>query len=100
MSAVKRNPNDNMVVAREAIIINVGARPIEYGTITVQDRKSGEFKTIPNQNNVVDGGDEGQPYAFKAFQRVNKNHPAVKENPGAFMPADEVDETVQEIYEP
>jgi hypothetical protein len=80
------------MVAREAIVVNVGARPIEYGKITVVDRKSGETKTIDNHNNIVDGGDEGIPYAFKAFQRVSKNHPAVKACPGAFIPAEEVDE--------
>lgn len=92
-----RNPNSNMMAAREAIVINVGARPIEYGTITIADRKTGEVKTIENQNQIVDAGDEGMPYAFRAFQRVSKDHPAVAACPGAFMPADEVDETVVEV---
>lgn len=100
MSTVKRNPNTNMMVAREAIVVVVGARPIEYGEITVHDRHTGEMKTVDNQNQIVDSGNEGVPYAFKAFQRVSKKHPAVSACPGAFMPADEVDETVQEIYEP
>jgi hypothetical protein len=90
-----RNRNSNTLVAREAIVVNVGARPIEYGEITVVDRKSGEAKTIPNHNQIVDEGDEGMPYAFKANQRVNKNHPAVKACPGAFIPADDVDEVDQ-----
>lgn len=97
--ATTRDPNKNMVAAREAIVVTVGARPIEYGRITITDRHSGDRKTIDNQNDIVDGGDEGIPYAFKAFQRVSKSHPAVKECPGAFMPADEVDETVQETVE-
>lgn len=80
-----------MMVAREAIVVTVGAKPIVYGEITVTDNKSGERKTIPNHNEIVDEGDEGIPYAFKANQRVRNDHPAVKANPGAFIPADEVD---------
>ena len=94
-----RDPNKNIVVARETIVINVGGRPIQYGQITVADRRTNEMKTIDNHNQILDDGDEGIPYVFKAFQRVNKNHPAVKACPGAFMPADEVDETVQETVE-
>ena len=82
----------NLVVAREAIVINVGARPIEYGQIDVRNRRTGEMVTIDDHNVMLDEGDDGIPYAFKAFQKVNKNHPAVKANPGAFMPLDEVDE--------
>jgi hypothetical protein len=80
-----------MMVAREAIVITVGAKPIEYGEITVRHNKTDEIVTIPNQNHVIDEGDEGIPYAFKANQRVRNDHPAVKANPGAFIPADEVD---------
>jgi hypothetical protein len=80
-----------MVVAKEAIVINVGARPIKYGRITVQDRRTNEFVEIDNHNDIVDEGDEGIPYAFKMNQRVRNDHPAVKANPGAFMPADEID---------
>lgn len=81
----------NMVVAREAIVINVGGRPPKYEQVTVIDRRSGQKVTI-NKDEPIDEGDLGVPYAFKAFQRVSKSHPAVKAAPGAFMPADEVDE--------
>jgi hypothetical protein len=80
-----------MMVAREAIVITVGARPIKYGTITVRHNRTDEIVTIDNHNEIVDEGDEGIPYAFKANQRVRNDHPAVKSNPGAFIPADEVD---------
>lgn len=96
MALPKRDPNSNVVVAREAIVINVDARPVQYGKITVMDRRTGEPKVIDNHNNIVDEGDEGIPYAFKAFQRVNKTHPAVKANPGAFMPVEDADESVLE----
>jgi hypothetical protein len=81
-----------MMVAREACVIVVGARPIEYGKITVTHNKTGEKVTIDNHNQIVDQGDEGIPYAFKAFQKVSSSHPAVKDAPGCFMPLDDVDE--------
>ncbi len=94
--APRRESNANVVVAREAIVITVGARPIEYGKITVRHNKTNDLVTIDNHNDIIDDGDEGIPYAFKAFQRVPKTHPAVKANPGAFMPADDVDDTLHE----
>jgi hypothetical protein len=80
------------VVAREAIVVVVGARPIEYGRVTVIDRKTQEPVTIDNHNVIVDPGTEGMPYAFRAYQRVHKDHPAVVACPGGFVPAGEVDE--------
>jgi hypothetical protein len=85
--------SSSWLVARDAIVVNVGARPIKYGQIKVRDRHTGEVKTIDNQNDIVDSGDEGMPYAFKQNQRVSKNHPAVKACPGAFIPAEDVDES-------
>jgi hypothetical protein len=92
MATKTAKKKSNLVVARDAIVITVGARPIEYGTITVINQKTGLEETIDNHNVMVDEGDEGVPYTFKAFQKVNKNHVAVKACPGAFMPLDEVDE--------
>lgn len=86
-------PKSNLVVARDAIVVNVGARPIEYAKLTVTDRRTGERVTIDDHNVMLDEGDEGVPYSFKAFQKVNKNSPAVKACPDAFMPLDEVDDT-------
>jgi hypothetical protein len=92
------------VVARDAIVVNVGARPIEYRRITVMNRRTGQRVEINDTDsypedprtglppNILDPGDEGVPYAFKSFQRVSKDHPAVKACPDAFMPLEEVDE--------
>lgn len=91
MATTTDKRNRGMVVAREAIVITVGARPIEYGTIEVVNEKTGLTETIDNHNQIIDEGDEGIPYAFKDNQRVKAEHPAVKANPGAFIPADEVD---------
>jgi hypothetical protein len=85
-----------MVVARDAIVIVVGARPIQYGRVKVVHNKTGELVEIDNHNNIVDPGEPGIPYAFRAFQKVPKMHPAVKANPGAFIPLEEVDETLLE----
>lgn len=92
--ALKRDPNANMVAAKEAIVVTVGARPVEYATITVRHNRTGELVEIPNTNNIVDFGDEGVPYAFAPYQRVRADHPAVVACPGGFMPAGDVDETV------
>jgi hypothetical protein len=91
MATSKRN-SSNMVYAREAIVINVGGRPIEYGRIKVADRKTGEVKEIDNQNQILDPGDEGIPYAFKANQKVSADHPAVLACPAAFGPVGELEE--------
>jgi len=85
-----------MVVAREAIVINVGARPPKYDRVTVIDRRTNQKVTI-NKDEPTDPGEEGVPYAFKAMQRVHNDHPAVKAAPGAFIPADEVDEVDQVV---
>jgi hypothetical protein len=91
-----RDRNRGMVVAREAIVINVGARAPNYEQVEVVDRRTGQKVKI-NMDEPSDPGDEGVPYAFKSMQRVHKDHPAVKANPGAFIPADEVDEVDQVI---
>jgi hypothetical protein len=89
MGRPRKNP---MMVAKEAVVVVVGARPIEYAKITVTHNKTGERVTIDNHNNVVDPGSQGVSYAFKAYQKVPATHPAVKDAPQFFIPADEVDE--------
>jgi hypothetical protein len=84
-----------MMRAKEAIVINVGGSPRQYGKITVRSRRTGEMETI----DYTDGDferhvdyvpeDNGVPYAFKAYEKVPASHPAVKENPGAFVPDDD-----------
>jgi hypothetical protein len=41
-----RKPSPEFVAAREAVVINCGDRPVEYGRITVRDRRSGEMVEI------------------------------------------------------
>ena len=81
-----------MMVAREACVVVVGARPVEYGKVTVTHNKTGERVTIDNQNVILDAGSQGTSYVFKAMEKVSSNHPAVKDSPSSFMPLDDVDE--------
>ena len=80
------------LVAKETVVVVVGAEPVEYGKITVTHNKTGERVTIDNQNDIVKEAVDGVQYAFKAFQKVNPNHPAVIDSPSSFMPLEEVDE--------
>lgn len=88
----KARKNTGTVVAKDAIVIVVGAKAPVYGTVKTQNRHTGEWVEIPNQNVVVDPGASGVSYAFKPMQKVSAGHPAVKDCPSAFMPIDEVPE--------
>lgn len=82
-----------MVVAKDAIVVNVGGRPAEYGRITVTDRRTGErVEIMDTDRRPVVEEDPGVPYAFKANQKVSRNHPAVKACPDAFAPIEDYDE--------
>jgi hypothetical protein len=87
---VARAKDTDYVVAREAIVVVVGASPIQYGKVTVISNKTGQPVTIDNHNQILDEGSDGVSYAFRPFQRVHKDHPAVLACPGGFMPTDEV----------
>ena len=86
-----RTRNSGMVVAREAIVINVGGEPPKYERVEVTHNKTGD-RVMINKDEPYDPGDEGIPYAFKAYQKVSATHPAVQANPGAFMPLEDADE--------
>jgi hypothetical protein len=83
--------SSGMVVAREAIVINVGGRPPKYERVTVTNKRTGEPAVI-NKDEPEDPGDLGMPYAFKENQKVSRNHPAVKACPGAFLSEDELED--------
>jgi hypothetical protein len=85
-----RNDSD-YVLAKDAAVIVVGARPPQYGTVTVIDNKTGNPVEIPNQQIVVDEGDEGTTYVFRQGQRVHRSHPAVADCPGQFVSAEDAD---------
>ena len=82
-----------VVIAREAVVVVVGARPRVYGRITVKDRRTGLDVEIDDTDNPpLDEGDLGLSYAFREGQRVRASHPAVEACPGAFRAVDAVDE--------
>lgn len=81
------------VVAREKVVIVVGARPVEYGRIVVTDRRTGERVEIADTDKQpIDPGDDGVPYVFRAGEKVRANHPAVEASPGAFISLDEAED--------
>jgi len=74
------------VVAREAIVINVGGEPPVYHEGEVVNKRTGNKEVVPfTEVEPKDPGDLGVPYAFKEGQKVRENHPAVKANPSAFL---------------
>jgi hypothetical protein len=77
-------------VAKEAVVITVGAVPPTYDQVTIRHNRTGEMVTI-NKDYPSDEGDAGVPFAFKAGERVPRSHEAVRACPGAF--ADEGDDT-------
>jgi hypothetical protein len=84
-----------VVVAREAIVIVCAARPLEYGRITVTDRRTGEEVEIADTDNEpTDEGEDGVSFAFRAGERVRADHPAVRESPGSFRPLDPTDDLI------
>lgn len=91
-------PRAKMVRAKEAIVVNVGGSPRQYGKITVMNKKTGQPETIDYTDGDFDRHKDyvhevqGVPYVFKAYEKVPANHPAVKACPGAFVAADDEDE--------
>jgi hypothetical protein len=74
--------------ARDAIVINVGARPVIYQRRVVRDRKTNQLVEIDiHELPPIDEGDDGVPYAFRQGEKVRSDHPAVGACPSAFVPA-------------
>lgn len=83
----------NQVVAKEAIVITVGAVPPEFHKQTVRNRRTDQLEEVElNEFDPKDPGDLGTAYSFKAGQRVPAGHPAVKDCPDAFVSLDEAED--------
>lgn len=70
---------EQTLVATEAIVIVVGARPVEYQRRTVRDRRTGNMVEIEMTDPAwepADPGDAGVPYVFRVGQRIHPGHPA------------------------
>jgi hypothetical protein len=75
--------------AKEACVIVVGARPIEWQKRIVRDNRTGKLADIDmHELPPVDEGDQGMSYAFKPNEEVSADHPAVLDAPGLFAPLD------------
>ena len=96
MGRPRKDPNAGMVVAREAVVVIVGARAPTYDQVEVIDRRT-SMPVMINKDQPKDPGSEGIPYVFKQYQRVHRNHPAVKESPGSFMDIAELDDAELEL---
>jgi hypothetical protein len=92
----QRDPNRGMVVAREAMVVIVGAEPPVYDQITVIHNKTGEPVTR-NMDEPRIPAVEGIPYPFRPYQRVSKTHPAYKQSPHLFLEIDELDDAELEM---
>lgn len=85
------------MVATEAIVIVVGARPVTYERRKVRDRRTGDLVEIDMTDpgwEPADPGDEGVPYVFRVGQRIHPGHPAydsAKEK-AVFIPLEEAEE--------
>jgi hypothetical protein len=76
--------------AREACVVVVGARPIQYQRKIVRDNHTGKLAEIDmHELPPLDEGSDGIPYAFKKDEEVWSDHPAVLDAPGCFLPVDE-----------
>lgn len=94
----QKDPNKGMVVAREACVVWVGARAPQYQIGKVRDRRTDMVVDVPlTEYPPIDPGAEGRSFVFKQYQRVNRNHEAVKESPGSFMPIEDLDDAELEL---
>lgn len=96
MGRPRKDPNAGMVVARDACVIVVGARPPVYEKITVIHNKTG-LPVEMNSDRIIDEGSEGIPYTFRPYQRVPRSHPAVKDSPSSFMDVDALSDAELEL---
>jgi hypothetical protein len=92
-----RGARKGTLVATEAIVIVVGARPIKYQRRNVVDRRTGDRVEIDMTDPgwpPEDEGSDGVPYVFRVGQRISPGHPAyesAKLKP-VFVPLEEAEE--------
>jgi hypothetical protein len=83
------------VMAREAVVVIVGARAPTYRTVYVRNRHTGRVEEVPLapiEAPPIDEGDEGRSYVFKKHERVEADHPAVGASPGSFIPYEKLED--------
>jgi hypothetical protein len=73
--------------AKEAIVVVVGARPIEYQKRIVRDRHSGKLAEIDlHEFPPWMRATRARPLPSSAGRRCEQTHPAVAACPNAFIP--------------
>jgi hypothetical protein len=81
-----------MMVARDAVVVVVGASPIEYEKRIVRDRHTGKLAEIDaHELPPVKEAVEGVSYVFARGELVEADHPAVLDCPGMFREPNEFD---------
>lgn len=61
---------EDIVVAREAVVVNVGGRPAEWAKITVKDRRTRlDVEILDTDSPPVVEQEVGTSYAFREGQR-------------------------------
>ena len=85
------------LVATEAIVIVVGARPVKYQRREVLNKRTGEMQEIDMTDPgwpPEDPGDDGVPYVFRVGQRIHPGHPAYESarEKDIFIPLEEAEE--------
>jgi hypothetical protein len=73
------------VVAREAILVNVGGRPPEWRQAVVKNHRTQQLEVVTlTEEDPIDPGDLGMPFAFSKGELVERDHPAVIDCPSGF----------------
>jgi len=92
-----REAKRGTLVATEAIVVVVGARPVKYQRRKVRDRRTGDMVEIDMTDpgwEPEDPGDDGVPYVFRVGQRILPSHPAYDsaKAKNVFIPLEEAEE--------
>ena len=92
-----RTARKGTLVATEAIVIVVGARPIKYQRRNVLNRRTGDMVEIEMTDPgwpPEDAGDDGVPYVFRVGQRIHPGHPAYEsaKAKAIFVPLEDAEE--------
>ena len=85
----KTTTTPGRVRCREAIVIVIGARPVEWHKIVVRDRHTGRLAEIDHHERGPKVEEKlGTPYVFARGEEVDADHPAVLAKPYAFVPVE------------
>ena len=95
-----RNPNQGMVVAREACVVIVGAKAGVRHRRPVVDRHTGQTVDMDMTDPAwgwKENPIEGKTYVFKPYQRVPRSHEAVEASPDSFMEIEDLNDAELEL---